>query len=424
MAGKRRPPAAQDRDERFMREALAEAELGRGRTRPNPIVGSVIVRNGRIIARGHHAKAGGPHAEIVALQEAGARARGADLYVTLEPCNHRGRTPPCTEALIAAGIKRVFFGSIDPNSAVRGGGAKRLRDAELDVSGGILKAECDLANEHWFKFITQGLPWVCLKAAVTLDGKLATASGDSRWVSSEESRQQVHLMRDRFDAVLVGSGTALKDDPQLTVRLPNRKPLPRDPVRIVIDSQARLPATARLLRPHSDAQSIRSTADAQVILAVTARAPAKRIAALEKAGATVLRCASDHSGRVDLNDLLARLAREGITSILVEGGAAIHGSFLRPSVHRSRANQVGKTSPPITGRPLWDELILFVAPKLAGTDALSWAGFAGLAEMKDALQLELRSATRAGPDLVLLARPASEAVSAATALPPRRPRRR
>ena len=214
-----------------MRLALAEAEKGRGRTHPNPVVGAVIVRKGRVIARGHHEKAGLPHAEVNALRIAGRRARGADVYVTLEPCNHQGRTPPCTEALIAAGVKRVWFGSRDPNPAVPGKGGQRLRRAGIDVRDGVLGAECDASNEPWFKFVTKGLPWIVLKAAVTLDGKLATRSGDSRWISSPPSRRLVHLWRDQLDAVLVGAGTVRADDPRLTVRGVRGG---RNPLRVVL----------------------------------------------------------------------------------------------------------------------------------------------------------------------------------------------
>src|SRR3989449_2247887 len=204
-----------------MRLALAEAEKGRGRTHPNPTVGAVVVRGGRVISRGHHEKAGLPHAEVNALRAAGRSARGADLYVTLEPCNHSGRTPPCTEALIAAGVRRVFFGSADPNPLVDGHGARRLRRAGVEVHAGILRAQCDASNEPWFKFITTGLPWVVLKAAITLDGKLSARTGDSKWISSEPSRRLVHHWRNELDAVLVGAGTGGARKPRLT--------LPRDP---------------------------------------------------------------------------------------------------------------------------------------------------------------------------------------------------
>jgi diaminohydroxyphosphoribosylaminopyrimidine deaminase/5-amino-6-(5-phosphoribosylamino)uracil reductase len=372
------------REDRFMRVALAEAEKGRGRTHPNPVVGAVIVRGGKAIAAGHHAQAGGPHAEIAALLGAGERARGAEIFVTLEPCNHFGRTPPCTEALLAAGVTRVVFGSSDPNPSVRGHGARRLREAGVEVVRGVLRADCDASNEQWFKFIARGLPWVHLKAAMTLDGKLATAAGDSRWVSGAASRALVHRLRDSLDAVLVGVGTALADDPRLTVRLARpgkgvavagRGVPPRDPLRIVVDSTARLPPGARMLRQRSRAATM---------LAVTARAPRARLAALERAGATLLICKTTRAGRVDLRHLLEQLAGLGLTSVLVEGGAAIFGSFLE--------------------QRLWDELSLFVAPKVAGAGGPSWAGFSGPRAMRAALPLSQVRVRPVGEDLLISAR--------------------
>jgi diaminohydroxyphosphoribosylaminopyrimidine deaminase/5-amino-6-(5-phosphoribosylamino)uracil reductase len=328
-----------------MRLALAEAEKGRGRTHPNPAVGALVVRGGRIVSRGHHARAGLPHAEVNALRKAGARARGADLYVSLEPCNHHGRTPPCTEAILAAGVKRVFFGSPDPNPMVDGHGARRLRKAGVEVHGEVLRAECDASNEAWFKFITRGLPWVLLKAAITLDGKLATRWGDSKWISSPESRALVHRWRDQLDAVLVGAGTVRADDPRLTVR---GVPGGRNPVRVVLGMP---PAAARLLR---------------------------------EPGETVV-------GKGPLREVLRQLARRGLTSLLVEGGAAVHGEFLR------------------TG--LWDELRLFIAPKLFGAEAISWAGYSGAP-----LEVELRQVARVGPDLLLTLRPTAKGAAPGAAV--------
>jgi diaminohydroxyphosphoribosylaminopyrimidine deaminase/5-amino-6-(5-phosphoribosylamino)uracil reductase len=363
--------------------ALAEAELGRGRTHPNPIVGALVVSGGKIIARGHHEKAGGPHAEIVALRDAGTRARGAELYVTLEPCDHYGRTPPCTQPILASGIRRVVIGSVDPNPLVHGRGIRRLRSGGLHVEVGVLRDACDAANEMWFKFITRKLPWVALKVAVTLDGKLAASSGDSRWVTGRTARLLGHVLRDELDAVLVGVGTALRDDPRLTVRLPaggasraGAARRSRDPVRVVVDSTARLPPTARILRQRSTAPTL---------VACTLRAPANRVRALQRAGAEIVRCRSDASGHVDLKDLLRRLAGRGLTSVLVEGGASIHGGFL--------------------ARALWDELYLFVAPKVAGRSGVSWAGFEGPSTMAKAVQLRLLDHRRLGDDLLVTARP-------------------
>jgi diaminohydroxyphosphoribosylaminopyrimidine deaminase / 5-amino-6-(5-phosphoribosylamino)uracil reductase len=363
--------------------ALAEAELGRGRTHPNPIVGALVVSRGKVIAAGHHEKAGGPHAEVVALRDAGRRARGADLYVTLEPCNHYGRTPPCTDAIVASGVRRVVIGSIDPNPLVHGRGLRRLRGARVQLEVGVLEEACDAANEMWIKFITRKLPWVTLKAAITLDGKLATASGDSRWVSGREARLLVHVLRDELDAVLIGVNTALHDDPRLTARLPaaarrgGSAAVPaRDPTRVIIDSTARLPLSARVVRQRSSAPTL---------VACTLAAPRARTKALERAGAEIVRCRSDGAGHVHLKDLLRRLAGRGLTSVLVEGGAHIHGSFLQ--------------------RQLWDELYLFVAPKLAGENALSWAAFDGARTMSDALRVRVLTSRRLGDDLLVTARP-------------------
>ena len=351
--------------------ALNEAAKGLGRTHPNPVVGAVVARGAQVLGLGHHRKAGGAHAEVEALREAGKKARGADLYVTLEPCNHQGRTPPCTDAILSAGIARVFIGSIDPNPLVKGKGAQRLRAAGVTVRTGVLGEACDAANEMWFKFITRKLPWVVLKAAVTLDGKLATVSGDSRWVSGPKSREMAHALRDELDAVLVGIGTALADDPRLTARGRGQ----RDPVRVVVDSTARLPPDARVLRQRSKAPTL---------VACTVRADPRRVKALQRAGAEIVLCQS-RDGRVDLKDLLRRLAGRGLTSVLVEGGAAIHGRFL-------------------SGR-LWDELYLFIAPKVAGGNAPSWAGFAGARRMGEVLGARIVDSGPVGDDLLVTARP-------------------
>jgi diaminohydroxyphosphoribosylaminopyrimidine deaminase/5-amino-6-(5-phosphoribosylamino)uracil reductase len=309
----------------FMLEALREAEKGRGRTHPNPAVGAVVVKDGRIVARGHHRKAGGPHAEVAALT--GTDARGADLYVTLEPCNHTGRTPPCTEAILQAGVKRVFFGSEDPNPLVDGHGAERLRKAGVEVHAGVAKSDCDASNEPWVKFITTGLPWVVLKAAVTIDGKLSGGI-----ISGEESRKLVHRWRDQLDAILVGAGTVRADDPLLTVRGIDGG---RNPVRVVLGTP---PPNARLL--HEKGETI------------VAKGP--------------------------LEPILRDLAKRGLTSVLVEGGANVHGQFLESG--------------------LWDELRLFIAPKVGGAKELSWVG----AHVQR--ELQLRTFARVGDDALLTLR--------------------
>lgn len=348
----------------FMRIALREAEKGLGRTSPNPAVGAVLVKGGRVIARGHHARAGGPHAEVVALRAAGARARGADLYTTLEPCDHFGRTPPCSVALLEAGVRRVFVGSRDPNPLVNGRGLSRLRKAGVLVATGVLEAECDALNAHWFRFITEGRPYVTLKAAVTLDGKLATRTGDSRWVSGPEAREWVHRLRDRVDAVLVGSGTVLADDPRLTTRLP--RGAGRDPVRIVLDTELALPARRHVLRPEGAAPTIVAHASTRT----------RRFGP----GVELLACRRGPNG-IDLRDLLARLAARGITHILVEGGAAVHGSFLAAG--------------------LVDRVAVFVAPKIVGGDGRSWVAGAGAGRMADALRLDEVAVERLGDDVLV-----------------------
>ncbi len=350
----------------FMRLALREARRGLGHTSPNPAVGAVLVRNGRVIARGHHARAGAPHAEVVAIRRAGARARGADLYTTLEPCNHWGRTPPCSLAILEAGVKRVFAGSRDPNPLVDGRGLKRLRRAGVRVVTDVLRRECDALNAGWFRFITAGRPHVTLKAAVTLDGKIAARGGDSRWVTGPEARAEAHRLRDRADAILVGAGTARADDPRLTARLPGGHG--RDPLRLVLDSRLRLPATLRLFRRRSGAPTL--------VAHISGRPRPRR-------GVEYLRCRSK-GGRVDLRDLLARLAARGVVNLLVEGGAEVHASFLKER--------------------LADRVVLFVAPTVVGGDGVSWSGALGTRRMADALRLVDVEVGRAGEDLVVSGR--------------------
>lgn len=336
--------------EGFMRLAIREAEKGLGRTSPNPAVGAVVVKGGRVVASGHHERAGSPHAEAAALAAAGGRARGADLYTTLEPCDHHGRTPPCSVAILAAGIRRVYVGSQDPNPLVDGRGISRLAAGGVEVVRDVLRAECDALNAHWFRFITAHRPFVTLKAAVTLDGKLATRGGDSRWVTGPAARVRVHELRDRVDAVLIGAGTARVDDPRLTTRLPSGGG--RDPLRVVLDTELGLPSKLRLFRQRSSAKTLVAHAS-------------RRVRDLGR-GVELLRCRRA-AGGIDLNDLLRRLGERGVTHLLVEGGAAVHGSFLRAG--------------------LVDRVVLFVAPRIVGGDGVSWAGGAGVERMSDALRL-------------------------------------
>lgn len=322
--------------EGFMQRALDLARQAEGRTRPNPPVGAVIVREGAIVGEGFHPRAGEPHAEIFALEAAGPLARGADLYVTLEPCSHTGRTGPCAEAVVAAGIARVFIGSGDPNPLVSGRGINRLRQAGIPVETGILAAECRRLIAPFAKHVTTGLPLVILKSALTLDGCSATASGDSCWISGPESREMVHRLRDRVDAIMVGIGTVLHDDPRLTCRLPDGGG--RDPLRVIVDSRLQIPEAAAVISP----ALVQGT-----VVAITAAAPQEKLQRLQKRGVSFLLCDS-RDGRVDMSDLLQKLGANGLQSVLVEGGAALNQSLL--------------------GAGLVDRVMVFIAPKLLGGD--------------------------------------------------------
>jgi diaminohydroxyphosphoribosylaminopyrimidine deaminase/5-amino-6-(5-phosphoribosylamino)uracil reductase len=299
-----------------MRQALRLAARGRGFTSPNPIVGALVVRDGVVVGKGYHTRVGGPHAEVNALREAGEAAKGATLYVTLEPCNHFGRTPPCTQAVLEAGIARVVVGMADPNINVQGGGVDYLRSYGIRVDVGILEKECRLLNQAFIKHSTTGLPLVILKTAATLDGRIAARSGDSRWVTNERSRRFGHRLRCDLDAVLVGIGTVLADDPELTARIPGRRC--HQPVRIVLDSRLKLPLTSKL---------VNTVQQSPVWVACRADAPAADVRRLEEAGVEVLRIPGGGVG-VDLCELLCELGRRNLTSILVEGGARVHGAFL------------------------------------------------------------------------------------------------
>ncbi|WP_338865270.1 bifunctional diaminohydroxyphosphoribosylaminopyrimidine deaminase/5-amino-6-(5-phosphoribosylamino)uracil reductase RibD [Myxococcus stipitatus] len=355
----------------FMRIALEEAAKGLGRTSPNPVVGAVLVKGGRIIARGYHKKAGTAHAEVVALEAAGSRARGADLYSTLEPCDHYGRTPPCSLAIIEAGVRRVFCGSADPNPKVSGKGVARMRRAGVKVVTGVLQAEADKLNRPFFKAIRTGLPWVTLKAAATLDGKLATATGDSRWVTGEKAREWVHRLRDSVDVILVGANTVRQDDPKLTTRLAGGKG--KDALRIVVDSHLRLSPRYTVFSQKSSARTIIAT------LEDPEGRKARRFLA-QGVEVWKMRAKAD---RVDLKALLRKLARSGLNHVLVEGGAEMYGSFLREH--------------------LADELALFLAPKLLGREGLSWAGDLGVKEMAQALAVKDLSFEQHGQDILLQA---------------------
>ena len=349
-----------------MREALRIARHAEGRTSPNPLVGAVVVRDGKIIAQGWHRKAGTPHAEIHALNMAGELSRGATLFVTLEPCSHFGRTPPCARAIVDAGIKKVVAAMSDPNPKVAGRGFEILRAAGVEVEVGLLENEARKLNEVFLKWVTQKLPFVTLKFACSLDGKIATVGGESQWISCEESRKFSHGLRDINDAILVGIGTVLADNPSLTTRLVDGK----NPVRVIVDSNARIPLDAKVVTDKS----------ARTILATTSNAPPEKISALKNCGVEILTAGDGQ--RVDLKFLMRELAAREITSVLVEGGGTIHFAMLEAQ--------------------LVDKIFSFVAPKIiGGSNALTAVAGAGFEKLSDAVNLENFSAQKIGTDLLL-----------------------
>jgi len=329
-----------------MRRALARAIEGLGRVEPNPMVGAVVVQGDRIVAEGHHARFGGPHAEVVALEQAGSLARGAELFVSLEPCRHHGKTPPCTEAILAAGIRRVVAAVTDPFPEVSGRGLARLREAGLEVAVGVLEEEARRLNAAFFKRQATGLPLVIAKWAMTLDGRLATAAGESRWISCEESRRRVHEVRRIVDAVIVGAGTAVKDTPSLTVR--HVEPIPErgQPTRVVLDDRLVMEAskepaasarqtpvlvfTTCLLASRRSRQASRPVEPAGRGPVGTARdaveANRQRAEALREVGCEIVTVAKSGEG-LDLREVLAELGRRGMSRVLVEGGARVFGSL-------------------------------------------------------------------------------------------------
>ena len=353
-----------------MARALELAARGEGRTAPNPPVGAVIVAGGTIVGEGFHARAGGPHAEVVALRDAGERARGATIYVTLEPCAHHGRTPPCTTALIEAGVARVVIGCTDPNPRVTGGGAGVLETAGIDVATGVLEDDCRRLIAPFAHHATTGLPFATLKSAVTLDGKTATSTGRSQWISSEPARQETHRLRDRVDAIVVGVGTVLADDPRLTTRGVEGG---RDPLRVVLDSELRTPPESTILHLDSPAATV---------VATTERAPAARLAAIESTGAEVLVLDRDSTGRVDLHALWKTLGDRGVLHMLLEGGATLAQSALE------------------TG--LIDRMVIVVAPLLfGGDDAPGIFRGRGVREIADAPRLRDLRLQSCGPDVII-----------------------
>ncbi len=354
-----------------MARALELARKGAGRTSPNPMVGAVIVKNGQVVGEGYHKKAGFPHGEIAALKKAGRKAQGADLYVNLEPCCHFGKTPPCTDAILAAGIRKVIVGMRDPNKLVSGKGVRKLRQKGIEVVTGVLGKECTRLNEVFIKFICTRRPFVILKTAVSLDGKIATSAGQSQWITGPKARQRVHQTRNEVDAIIAGAGTVVKDNPSLTTRL-RKKLNVKHPVRVILDNENRVPLSANVFQ----------NTDSQQVLYIAGKSlPVSRKKALTQKGVEVLSL-KEKKGGVDLQHLMQVLGEKELTSVLIEGGGEVNASALEAG--------------------LVDKVMVFVAPVLiGGRDAPGPVGGHGVRRLEEALKIKNMSVTPIGNDWLL-----------------------
>ncbi|HVN71179.1 MAG TPA: bifunctional diaminohydroxyphosphoribosylaminopyrimidine deaminase/5-amino-6-(5-phosphoribosylamino)uracil reductase RibD [Desulfomonilia bacterium] len=350
-----------EQDVIYMHQAVELARKTMGRTAPNPSVGAVVVKDGQIVGMGFHPKAGLPHAEIYALEEAGDKAKGATLYVTLEPCNHYGKTPPCTEAVIKAGISRVVAGTLDPNPIVAGKGVMRLKEAGITVDVGVCGDECKELISWYATWLEKGRPFVILKAAITLDGRIAASTGDSQWISSEESRLHVHELRNRVDGVLVGIGTVLKDDPLLTCRIEGG----RDPLRIILDPLLTVPRDAKCLGPG--------------VYVFTAK-PLESGKEIMERGARVVRIEPDASGILPWDAILEYLGKMGLHAVMVEGGSGVYSSLLKSA--------------------LVDKLIFFIAPKILG-GGMPLVNWGSPLKIADALKIVITKVESLGGDILV-----------------------
>jgi diaminohydroxyphosphoribosylaminopyrimidine deaminase / 5-amino-6-(5-phosphoribosylamino)uracil reductase len=361
--------AARTEDERFMRLALREAVKGRGFTSPNPLVGAVAVKGGELLGQAYHKRFGDLHAEIVLIERlTSQQARGATIYVNLEPCCHVGKTPPCTDALMRAKVKRVVVGHVDPNPLVSGKGIAQLRAAGIRVDIGVCEEEARRLNAPFLTYITQKRPWILLKVAQTLDGRIALKNGQSRWITGEKARVEVHRLRAQLDAVMVGSQTVIEDDPELTVRHIKG----RNPVRIIVDSKLRISPNAKILHEVDRGRTwILHTSDA----------PIEKQRAMERTGATLLACPAGADEKVDLRAAMTMLAEHGVTSVFVEGGGTLHASFIRAD--------------------LYDKFIVAIAPKIIGADGKAAIWDLEIADLTRAPQFVVQRARRLGEDIWL-----------------------
>ncbi len=362
-------------DEHFMKMALDLAKKGRGYTSPNPMVGAVIVKDGKVVGKGYHQAAGSPHAEVNALEDAGELAKGATLYVNLEPCNHTGRTPPCTERVLAAGIKRVVVAMGDPNPDVLGGGTDFLRRQGIQITEGVCERQAKTLNEAFLKYIKTKRPFTIIKCAATLDGQIATRTGDSRWVTGEKSREFVHRLRHAADAILVGINTVIQDNPNLTTRLKKRQERGRgrDPIRIILDTHLRIPEDAKILQLDSDSATIIVTGNT---------VPKDKKTRIETAGARILE-SPVKNGQIALDDLMERLGALGITSLLIEGGGRVIASALASGIV--------------------DKTFFFFAPKLlGGDDGTAICKGPGTADMSGCILVKDMRVRRFGDDVLIV----------------------
>ena len=357
-------------DTHFMNMALDLAQKGQGYTSPNPMVGAVVVNNGQVVGKGYHKAIGQAHAEVNALDAAGDLAKGATLYVTLEPCNHTGRTPPCTEKILSAGIQRVVVAAEDVNPSVKGGGVAHLRKHGVEVTTGVCKKQASRLNEVFEKYTQTGRPFVILKYAATLDGRIATKTGDSKWISGEESRAFVHRLRHNVDAIMVGVGTVKKDDPNLTTRIPGAAGV--DPKRIILDTYLSIPESSRVLHLDSHAGTIIVTGD-EISEEKKERLAGKDIQVLES---------DTNAGLIDLDSLMDTLGRLEVASILIEGGSRVIASALAQGIV--------------------DKVILFFAPKLlGGDDGIPVCRGPGPSLMRDSIPLKRITVDRFGDDVMI-----------------------
>lgn len=354
-------------DESYIQLTLELARKGEGKVSPNPLVGCVIIKNNKIIGAGYHQKFGEDHAEINAINSSNESLDGSILYVNLEPCSHYGKTPPCVDRIIKEKIKRVVIGTLDVNPLVSGAGVKALKKAGIEVKVGVLEKECTELNKFFFKYISEGLPYVTLKAAQTLDGFIADDKGYSQWISSEESRKYVHSLRSKYDAILIGAGTAKTDNPSLTVRMTEG----RNPYRIIVDSKLSLNTNLKIFEQNKDRKTI-------IVTVTESQNKKNKIKMFESLGVKVLFVKKNHSGNVHLKTVLKTIAKMGITSVMVEGGGEIFSSFLK--------------------RKLFDDIFLFISPKLIGSGIKTFSKFSPVG-MDKAHSLTILNSEVIGKDL-------------------------